>query len=407
MIAPDEAVAAILTHVSLLHTEKVHFTNSLNRICAQDIISPVNIPYHNNSAMDGYACKAADTAHAADNNPASLAVIGEYQAGVIRTHARLGNGQAVRIMTGAPIPPGADTVVEKEAASENGNVVMIFRSAEKNENIRSAGEDIAHGDCVVKKGTRITAAAIGLLASIGADMITVFRRPTVAVIATGDEIAEPGTPLQEGIVINSNSYALMALIGEYNGTPRYIGIARDTVQSCKAAIEQVLSADVIISSGGVSEGSYDFIITALVEMGFELIVERIAMKPGKPCVFARRGNTLYFGLPGNPVSSIVSFIQFVRPAMLAMQGADKLKKPVMTAVCRETLKRKNDGRTLYIRGILAFDGSEPTVRTTGSQGSGILRSMAEANCLIIIPPDMSIVNEGDSVPVQLIYHPEI
>ncbi|MCX8125044.1 MAG: molybdopterin molybdotransferase MoeA [Spirochaetes bacterium] len=407
MITPDEALATILSHIQKLPVEKVYFTNALNRICAEDITSSVNIPYHNNSAMDGYAIVASDTASASKENPVTLEVIGEYQAGIITTPLELKAGQAIRIMTGAPIPPGADAVVEKEATTEEKNHVTIYRHVQKGDNIRLAGEDITQGECIVTKGTRITAAIVGLLASAGVLTVTVAQKPKVALIATGDEIAEPGTALAEGLVINSNAYTLMSLIREYGGIPHYLGIARDTMESSMYAIQQALSADIIISSGGISEGKYDFIIEALRSSGFRILVERIAMKPGKPCVFAQKGNILYFGLPGNPVSSMVSFIQFVRPAMLAMQGATKLQKPVLQAICKEPIKRKSDGRTHYIRGILTFDKGQPEVVITGPQGSGILRSMALANCLIILPPETLSVKTGDLVTVQLIHHPEV
>lgn len=407
MITPDEAIATILACIKTLPEEKVHFSSALNRICADDIISPVNIPYHTNSAMDGYAIVASDTALASKENPVTLQVIGEYQAGIIQSQVTVKPGQAIRIMTGAPIPKGADAVVEKEATTEEGNRVTIFRQVKSGDNIRKAGEDISQGQCVVSKGTRITAATVGLLASIGALTVTVAQKPRIAVIATGDEIAEPGTPIQEGLVINSNAYTLISLISEYGGIPHYIGIARDTLEASKHAIANALSCDIIISSGGVSEGKYDFIIEALRQSGFAILVERIAMKPGKPCVFAQKEGTLYFGLPGNPVSSMVSFIKFVRPAMLAMQGASNLQKPLLQAICTEPIKRKNDGRTHYIRGILSFEEGNATVRMTGPQGSGILRSMALANCLIILPPDVLSVHAGDMVTVELINHPEV
>lgn len=407
MITPAEALSAILSHIMPLPVEKVHFTNALNRICAEDIISPVNIPYHTNSAMDGYAIVASDTLNASKNNPVTLPIAGEYQAGIIHAPIHVKSGQAIRIMTGAPIPPGADAVVEKESTTEDENRVTIFRQVKEGENIRQAGEDIRKGDCIVQRGTKITPAIVGLLASTGNVTVTVAQKPRVAVLATGDEIYEPGTPLQEGIVINSNAYTLMSLVQEYGGLPHYIGIARDSIEASKESLSQALSCDIIISSGGVSEGKYDFMISAIVELGFTLLVERIAMKPGKPCIFAHRGNTLYFGLPGNPVSSMVSFIEFVRPAMLAMQGAKALQKPLIKAICQEPIKRKNDGRTHFIRAIVSFEGGQATVRITGPQGSGILRSMALANCLIILPPDRLSVAQGEPVDVQLIHHPEV
>ncbi|MGB4269655.1 MAG: gephyrin-like molybdotransferase Glp [Spirochaetota bacterium] len=407
MITPAEALSTILSHSMPVPVEKVHFTNALNRICAEDIISPVNIPYHTNSAMDGYAIVASDTLNASNNNPVTLPIAGEYQAGIINAPIHIKSGLAIRIMTGATIPPGADAVVEKESTTEEKNMVTIFRQVKEGENIRQAGEDIKKGGCIVQRGTKITPAIVGLLASTGNVTVTVAQKPRVAILATGDEIFEPGTPLQEGIVINSNAYTLMSLVQEYGGLPHYIGIARDSIEASKESLTQALSCDIILSSGGVSEGKYDFMIRAIVELGFTLLVERIAMKPGKPCIFAHRDNTLYFGLPGNPVSSMVSFIEFVRPAMLAMQGAKALQKPLIKAICQEPIKRKNDGRTHFIRAIVSFEGGQATVRITGPQGSGILRSMALANCLIILPPDRLSVAKGEAVDVQLIHHPEV
>lgn len=407
MITPDEAITIILSHIRTLPSEKVHFTNALGRISAEDIIATANIPYHTNSAMDGYAIVASDTSAASQENPVVLSVIGEYQAGVVQSPISVQPGQAVRIMTGAPIPSGANAVIEKEATTEDNAQVTIFRRVKENENIRKAGEDIKQGDCIVTKGTRITPAIVGLLASTNNVTVTVAQKPRVAILATGDEIYEPGTPLREGIVINSNAYTLMSLVREYGGVPHYIGIARDSLNAGKDTLQKALSADIIISSGGVSEGRYDFMISAIAELGFTLLVERIAMKPGKPCVFAHRESTLYFGLPGNPVSAMVSFIQFVRPALLAMQGAYAIQKPHINAICAEPIKRKNDGRTHFIRGILYFENGQATVRITGPQGSGILRSMALANCLIILPPDRLSVNKGEIVDVELINHAEV
>lgn len=407
MITPDEAIKIIFSRIQMLPSEKVHFTNALGRICAEDIIATANIPYHTNSAMDGYAIVASDTSTASKENPVVLPVIGEYQAGVIQSTITIKPGQAVRIMTGATIPSGANAVVEKEATTEDNAQVTIFRQLKEGENIRKAGEDIKQGDCIVTKGTTITPAIVGLLASTNHVTVTIAQKPRVAILATGDEIYEPGTPLKEGIVINSNAYTIMSLVKAYGGVPHYIGIAPDSLKASKDALQQALSADIIISSGGVSEGRYDFMISAIVEMGFTILVERIAMKPGKPCVFAHRNNTLYFGLPGNPVSSMVSFLLFVRPAMLAMQGATSLQKPIIKALCQEPIKRKNDGRTHFIRGILHFENGQATVYTTGPQGSGILRSMALANCLIILPPDKLYVDKGEFVSVQLINHPEV
>ena len=407
MITPDEAIKTILSHIQTLPSEKVHFINALGRICAEDIIATANIPYHTNSAMDGYAIVASDTSTVSKEKPVVLPVIGEYQAGVIQSSITIRPGQAVRIMTGATIPSGADAVIEKESTTEDNGQVTIFRQVKKGENIRLAGEDIKEGDCIVTKGTRITPAIVGLLASTNHITVTIAQKPRVAILATGDEIYEPGTQLKEGIVINSNAYTLMSLVQEYGGVPYYIGIARDDLHASKDALKQALSADIIISSGGVSEGRYDFMISAIVELGFTLLVERIAMKPGKPCVFAHKGSTLYFGLPGNPVSSMVSFLLFVRPAMLAMQGAKSLQKPIIKALCLEPIKRKIDGRTHFIRGILHFENGQATVHTTGPQGSGILRSMALANCLIILPPDKLYVDKGELVDVQLINHLEV
>jgi molybdopterin molybdotransferase len=236
--------------------------------------------------------------------------------------------------------------------------------------------------------------------------VDVFKRPDVAIIATGDELVEIGKELKTGQIRNSNSYAIYSEVKKYNALPRYLGIAGDTVDETISKLSKALNSDIVITTGGVSMGKYDFVTEVLVKLGIDIIFEWIKMKPGRPCVFGKKENTLFFGLPGNPVSAMISFTQFVRPAILKKMGAKNIEKPVVHAIIREDIKKKT-GRTNFIRGHFTIENGDFYVSTTGPQGSGILRSMSDANCLIILPMDVEKVKAGDKIFIQLINHEEI
>jgi molybdopterin molybdotransferase len=392
--------------VPVAEQEDVPLFEMDGRVLAADVIATVDIPMVDNSAMDGYAILASDTNVADRSSPARLAIIGEAQAGSREEASGVSSGRSVRIMTGAAIPPGADAVVQFEDTSEDGNLVLIYRKVARHENIRFAGEDIRENSVVLRKGTRLKSADIGLLASLNYSFARVSRKPRVAVVSTGDEIIEVGSPIEPGQIRNSNAYTLYHEVKRCGAEPFYMGIAGDTIEKTRVLLDRAAGYDVVITTGGVSMGRYDFVKDAVRNIGFELQVENIRMRPGKPCVFGKRGNVLFFGLPGNPVSTMVSFTQFVRPALLAMMGARCIDKPFISAILDEDIRKKG-GRTYFIRGYFVIKGGDFHVSTTGPQGSGILRSMSDANCLIMVPEELEGVRRGDRVDIQLIHHEEI
>ncbi len=408
MISPDEAVALVLGQSFLMGIETVPLLEAAFRFLATDIISDVDIPPFDNSAMDGFALVASAIRGASKENPVSLPITGEAKAGDMET--KVSSQSAIRIMTGAMLPSGADTVVPVEDTSESDGMAIFYGSAKPGANIRRAGEDIRRGMKVLRRGDRITPAVMGILASLNIPRVEVFKKPDIAIIATGDELAEPGTELLPGHIRNSNAYALYGEVLKCGGTPHYLGIARDSREDTERLLQEASRCDIIITTGGVSMGEYDFVPEVLTALGVHIIFETVKMKPGKPCIFGvshvHDAKKLFFGLPGNPVSSLVSFMQFVRPALLSLMGARKIRKPEAHATLREKITKKK-GRTHFVRGFFSIEGEKISVATTGPQGSGILRSMHEANCLIILPAEKEVFEAGEDVVIQLINHEEI
>ncbi len=402
----EEALKLILTSVKPLTAQKVPLFEAPGRVISEDIISQWNIPPVDNSAMDGYAVIASDTAGASGDTPARIEIVSEIRAGEGSPAAELVRGKCIRIMTGAPVPRGADAVVQFEDTGESGTMAEVFRRVIPGENIRRAGEDIGRGDIVLRKGDRVGSAEMGVLASLNRSEIPVARMPEVAIISTGDEIAEVGDNASSGYIRNSNAYTLYSEVKKYCGIPRYLGIARDSREDTGKKLSEALNSNVILTTGGVSMGKFDFVKDALKELGVEILIENIRMKPGKPCVFGIKGEVLFFGLPGNPVSTMVSFIQFVRPAILRLMGARRIEKPMVQAVLEEDISKK-PGRIHFIRGHFTVKNGALHVSTTGPQGSGILRSMSMANCLIVVSEMTEKVKAGEMVTIQLIRHGEI
>lgn len=403
----ETAYRTILESVTECGSETVSLGDASGRILYQDIRSQIDIPPLDNSAMDGFALHWSDTRGATRERPVELQICGEIQAGGDFTGVRLEKRSAVRIMTGAPIPDGADAVIPVEFILEDASrgTISVFQELQQHENIRYAGEDIKAGQVVLTKGTKLRSAETGLLASLNISEIPVYRKPRVAIISTGDEIAEVGAACKPGQIRNSNAYTLSSEIKKYNALPHYIGIARDSMSVTKELFSKALEYDMVISTGGVSMGKYDLVKDVLMELGAEISFGSIRMKPGKPVIFGSRKNTLVFGLPGNPVSTMVSFIQFVRPALLKMSGARYLKKPEMLAIADNDLNKK-PGRKEFLRGFFSIVDGMVHVSTTGPQGSGILRSMSEANCLIVLGEESTGCRKGERVPIQLINHEE-
>ncbi len=399
MILVEEALDRILALIPRLGKERLPIQQCLGRVIGEDVHAPRSIPPWDNSAMDGYAVRWADIASASPGHPVRLKVLGDLPAGSVFSGS-VGPGEGVRIMTGAPLPAGADTVVQVEETKKDGAEVLIFAQPGQEKNIRRAGEDIRAGDLGVAEGTVLRPAHIGLLASFQRSSVYVYQRPRVAVLSTGDELLEIDDPWQEGKIVNSNSYSLAAQVAECGATPVQIGIARDNIQDLGEKIRQALVGDVLLTSGGVSVGDYDFVKTLLKDMG-EMNFWKVTMRPGQPLAFGTIAGKPLFGLPGNPVSVMVSFEQFVRPALLKMAGHQNLFRPALKAILREEVEKKA-GLTHFIRCRLLQENGVLYAATTGGQGSGILTSMAKADGLIVLPRDRTRFAPGEEVRVLVL-----
>lgn len=380
-------------------TLRVPVRSALGRVLAEDVVSPVNVPSHRNSAMDGWAMRAADLAAEGES---TLEEIGASFAGK-PFGGRVGPGQCVRIMTGGVVPEGADTVVMQERAKANGRKVAFAPGQRAGQNVREAGEDLRAGSLALRRGRILRPAELGLIASLGIGEIGVHRPLRVAFFSTGDELRSIGSVLAEGEIFDSNRYTLYGMLTRLGCEVLDLGVVRDDPKALERAFgEAAAIADVVMTSGGVSVGEADFVKELLTKMG-EVVFWKIAMKPGRPLAYGKIGDAHFFGLPGNPVSVMVTFYQFVRDALLVLMGVDPVAPvPTFSAKCTGRLK-KAPGRTEFQRGILerASDGSL-SVRPTGEQGSGILKSMSDANCFIILGDATGNVEPGTLVEVQLL-----
>lgn len=411
MIKVATALRIVLGGIKILDSETIKLTDALGRVLAEDIHSDSDIPGFDNSAMDGYVVKTVGLNGASKNNPKVLEIIDELKAGDIPKKI-LKNNQAIRIMTGAVMPKGADSVVMVEDTQrEEKNKVKIFKETEPGENIRKAGEDIKKGELVIPCGTLLKSAHIGLLASLGKAKVKVTRKPKVAILATGDEVVDVKEKLKPGKIRSSNTYALYAQILKSGGIPKNLGIAKDRPLELEKKIKLGLDCDIILTSGGVSVGDYDLVKVILSKIGTNIKFWKIAMRPGKPLVFgtlsAKGGSAsggkgiLVFGLPGNPVSSMVSFEIFVRPAILKMLGQKNYERKEVEAVAEEDIKKK-PGFRYFLRANTSWKQGMYFTKTTGPQGSGILKSMALANSLIILPEDKHFIKKGTRVRVRFL-----
>ena len=400
MIQVQEALDKILSQIQFKGVEKVPLDQALGRVLTEDVVSPINNPPLDNSAMDGYAVIAKDIESATPENPVKLEVVEEIAAGYT-SKGTLKPGQTMRIMTGAPIPPGADAVLMQEDTQKDGNAILCLDKADVEENIREAGEDVRIGEGVLKKGTTLTPAHIGMLAVIGRSQIAVSQRPAVSILSTGDEILELDETPQGPQIFNSNGHMLAAQIKSAGGIPVYLGIAKDTEKDLMEKFEWALTADIVVSSGGVSVGDYDLVKSSLQKMGQDMLFWKVAMKPGKPLAFGRIGKTPIFGLPGNPVSSFVSFDQFVRPSLRKVLGCSDLSHKTVQAKLTRTINKK-PGRLHFLSSIVSWADGEYTVTPAGEQGSGILKSAANANGLLIFPLEAEEIKQGQEVAVQLL-----
>lgn len=396
----DQARSLIRQFLSPVATvECLALRSTLGRVLAADIVSPCNVPNHNNSAMDGYAYNADD---ASTEGETKLRIIGTAFAGrpFVGTVSK---GECVRIMTGAVLPQGADTVIMQERAQVSGDSLLFSNPPARAMNVRYAGEDLKQGQTVLPVGHIMRPADLGMIASLGIGEIQVFRKLRVAFFSTGDELISVGQPLLDGQIYDSNRYTLFGMLMRLGVEVIDMGVVGDNPQRLETAlINAAASADVVITSGGVSVGEADF-MKQLLEKHGQVLFWKIAMKPGRPLAYGKVGNAHYFGLPGNPVAAMVSFYQFVREALLNLMGQENPpQQPLLKVVCTEAIK-KMAGRTEFQRGQLFIDhDGEWKVKPTGNQGSGILRSMSEANCFIVLPQDVGNLAAGTQVQVQLL-----
>ena len=404
MIPVEEARERILSRINGLGLESVELGRSLHRVLAEDLVAALDVPPWPNSSMDGYALRAADTAGASKASPARLAVAGRVAAGGLSDRA-LAAGEAFRIFTGAPLPDGADGVIPQEDVERDGSALVVPRAVRAGEFVRPRGEDVRSGDTVLQAGRELGAAELGLLATLGRARVRVVKRPVVGILSTGDEIADLGHPLGPGQIPNSNTYSLMAQVEEAGAVPVNLGVARDRLDDIETRLRWGLGCDVVISSAGVSVGEHDFVKEALDRVGAEQHLWLVDMRPGKPIAFATipagpKASLPVFALPGNPVSAMVTFELFVRPALRRMGGHARLDRPVIAAQADAPID--NPGRRRgYLRVTLRSTPDGYRARLTGDQGSGILRSMVAADGLAIVPGDTTIPAGAEVKVIQL------
>ncbi len=393
MLSVAEALERVLADVPVLGTERLPLDDALGRVLAEPIVSAREVPPWDNSSMDGYAVRAADTAGATGSHPVVLPIVGEVSAGRMATRG-LAPGQAYRILTGAPLPEGSDAVIPQENVRRDGATVTIDRPAERGAFVRPRGEDVRTGDRLLEPGVVLRPAALGVLASLGRARVEVYVRPGVAVLSTGDELVPPDAPLGPGQIPDSNSYTISALVREAGGVPLSLGIAPDRRDVLVERLRHGLRADVIVSSAGVSVGDRDFVREAVEELGARLDFWKVNMRPGKPLTFGRIGERFFFGLPGNPVSSMVTFELFVRPLLRRLAGRRELQRPRIRA--RALAPIDNPGsRPGYLRVQIERGAVGLGARPTGGQGSAILRSMLLADGLAVVPGDTTIPTGGE------------
>lgn len=400
MLLVREARDRILKAMMPLALESVKLDDALGRTLACDIQSPLDLPPFDNSGMDGYAVTAADTQGASESSPVTLTVLRTIAAGDW-CETPLQPGQAMRIMTGAPVPPGADAVVMVEKTRPAGDSVQIRAQAEPRQNIRPKGEDVPTGKLVMTQGARLRAAEVGLLASMGIASVEVHRQPRVAVISTGDELVPVHLPLAPGKIHDSNSYAVAAAVEQTGAVIHSRNHVTDRADDLRMCIQSLLpEVDVLLTTGGVSVGDFDVVKSVVGDLG-EINFWRVAMKPGKPLVYANLQGKPMFGLPGNPVSSLVTFELFVRPALLRLQGRNDLSRPTVQTTVTQSF-RSTEGREEFVRARTVINGEGRfESRLCGDQGSGRLSSLVEANSLLMIPADTIRVSAGTTLTAMM------
>jgi molybdopterin molybdotransferase len=404
VITVEEALERILSRIGTLGDERVALLDALDRVLAEPVVADREIPPWPNSSMDGYAVSSVDTSLASAESPVVLRMAGHVAAGHLAERP-LARGEVFRILTGAPLPEGADAVIPQEDVQADGTTVRIPRPVPAGDYVRPRGEDLRPGDRLFEPGRLLSPGDIGVLATLGRSRVRVVRRPVVGVLSTGDEIVDMGGMVGPGQIPNSNTYSLMAQVRAAGAEPVSLGVARDRQDEIEARLGWGLGCDLLISSAGVSVGDHDFVKAALTALGAEQHLWMVNMRPGKPITFATvesplKGTLPVFGLPGNPVSAMVTFELFVRPAVRRLGGHTRLSRPIRSA--RALAPIPNPGsRRGYLRVVLGESDGALTARLTGEQGSGILRSMSEADGLAIVRGNTTIA-AGEMVPVMLL-----
>ena len=411
-ITVQEALTAVLNGISVLPTTRVPLLEALGRVLAEPVVARDSLPPCANSSMDGYALRAADLAGASEEKPTTLRVVADIAAGSV-SDVMLTPGTAARIMTGAPLPPGADSVVPVEDTNEPWrdeirplpDTIQIKRQVAANDYVRHIGEDIAAGQVVLQAGHALRPQEVGILASLGVSQVPVIRRPKVGVLATGDELIPVDAPLTPGKIRNSNGYAQIAQVMALGGIPISLGIARDTEEDVRAKLQTGLEAgvDLFVSSAGVSVGAYD-VVKAVLEQEGNVGFWRVRMRPGKPLAYGQYRGVPYLGLPGNPVSAMVSFERFARAAILKMAGHQQFNRPQINVILQEEIY--SDGRESYIRAVVEKQGDGYTAKTTGGQGSHMMTSLVKANALLIVPEGVNYIAVGENLTAWMIDWPE-
>jgi molybdopterin molybdotransferase len=391
----EDARACILEHVAVLGSEPIALVDCVDRVLASDVVAPWDLPRWDNSAMDGYAVRAADC-----TSPTRFALSGYLPAGGQSEHAVVA-GTAAKIFTGAPLPPGADAVIPVEDADERDGNVHVSRPVPPGAHVRRKGEDVRAGETVLRRGTVIGPSEVSLLASLARLSIPVVRRARVAILSTGDELVEPGGSLSPGKIYDSNALAVATAVKQIGGEPINLGIARDDKGSLRRLVSEGLQADVLVTSAGVSMGDRDLVREVLQELSVRQVFWKVDIKPGRPTAFALHGRTPVFSLPGNPVSTLLTFEQFVRPALLKMMGHQTLLRPVVRAVFQEHVARK-PGRVSFLRVRLEHRNGGLLAWTSGNQETGILKTTLQADGIAVIPADWESVATGDLVDVQIL-----
>jgi len=397
MIEYEQALKKVLNSTSPLPSESVSLIKSLDRVLAEEVRAHQPIPPFQKATMDGYALRAQDTAGASEENPVELEIIADLPAGKVLKSA-LKEKCAIKIMTGAPLPKGADAVVMVEDTEKKGKKVLVKKAVKPGENIGEAGEDVKKDELVISPGEKIGPAQMGMLASLGYSRVKVAKKPKVAVIATGSEIVEPGSRLSPGKIRNANGYSLYALSLRAGADAKYLGIAGDKKSELRAKISQTKGFNLVLLSGGVSVGEYDLVKDQLKGFGVEPIFWQVRIKPGKPVFFGKKKNQLIFGLPGNPVSAMVTFYLFVRPALDKMLGKKHIGLKKGRAILAQDLKLK-PGRVQFLRGSLTKEGIVRQVSIFPNQKSGVLKSMVKSNVLVVVPAHIEEMEQGEEVEI--------